>query len=159
MTGWRIGYIAAPPDIAAACDKLQGQFTSAASSIAQRAALEAISKDPDTPDLRNMQKAFRERRDLMLKLLADIPGMKLNHPDGAFYIFPDISSYFGKTDGKTTIGNANDLCMYFLNTVYVATVPGDAFGDPSCMRFSYATSKENLTEAVKRIKEALGRLK
>lgn len=159
MTGWRIGYIAAPKEIAQACDKLQGQFTSGASSIAQKAAQEAIGSDPDTEDLRNMKKAFRERRDLMLKLLAEIPGMKLNHPDGAFYIFPDISYYFGKSDGKTTINNANDLCMYLLNSVYVATVPGDAFGDPNCMRFSYATSKENLTEAVKRIKTALGNLK
>lgn len=159
MTGWRIGYIAAPKEIAKACDKLQGQFTSGASSIAQRAALTAIEGDPDTAELRTMKAAFRERRDLMLKLLADIPGMKLNHPDGAFYIFPDISFYFGKTDGTTTIGNANDLCMYLLNTVFVATVPGDAFGDPNCMRFSYATSKENLTEAVRRIKEALNKLK
>ena len=159
MTGWRIGYIAASKEIAQACDKLQGQFTSGASSIAQKAAQEAIGSDPDTEDLRNMKKAFRERRDLMLKMLAEVPGMKLNHPDGAFYIFPDISYYFGKSDGTTTITNANDLCMYLLNTVYVATVPGDAFGDPNCMRFSYATSKENLTEAVKRIKEALSQLK
>ena len=159
MTGWRIGYIAAPKEIAKACDKLQGQFTSGASSIAQRAALEAIAGDPDTPELRTMRAAFRERRDLMLKLLADIPGMKLNHPDGAFYIFPDISYYFGKSDGTIKINNANDLCMYLLNTVFVALVPGDAFGDPNCMRFSYATSKENLTEAVRRIKEALSKLK
>jgi aspartate aminotransferase len=106
-----------------------------------------------------MKAAFRERRDLMLKLLAEIPGLKLNHPDGAFYIFPDISYYFGKSDGTNKINNANDLCMYLLNTVFVALVPGDAFGDPNCMRFSYATSKENLTEAVKRIKEALSKLK
>ena len=159
MTGWRIGYIAAPKIIAQACDKLQGQFTSGASSIAQKAAQEAIGSDPDTAELRNMKKAFLERRDLMLQLLGEIPGMKLNHPDGAFYIFPDISSYFGKSDGTTKINNANDLCMYILNTVYVATVPGDAFGDPNCMRFSYATSKENLIEAVKRIKSALAKLK
>ncbi len=95
----------------------------------------------------------------MLQLLGEIPGMKLNHPDGAFYLFPDISWYFGKSDGIATINNSNDLCMYILNTVYVATVPGDAFGDPKCLRFSYATSKENLIEAVKRIKEALGKLK
>jgi len=158
MTGWRIGYIAAPPAIAKACDKIQGQFTSGTCSIAQRAALEAIGKDPHTPELLHMQQAFRERRDLLLELLGGIPGMKLNHPDGAFYIFPDISYYFGKSHGKTKIENANDLCMYLLNTVYVATVPGDAFGDPNCVRFSYATSKENLTEAVKRIKEALGKL-
>ena len=155
MTGWRIGYIAAPLEIAKACDKLQGQFTSGASSIAQRAALKAIATTPDTPELKTMQKAFRERRDLLLKLLGDIPGMKLNHPDGAFYIFPDISYYFGKSDGKTVIQNSNDLCMYFLNKAYVATVPGEAFGDPKCIRFSYATSTDNLVEAVKRLKLAL----
>jgi aspartate aminotransferase len=155
MTGWRIGYIAAPLEIAKACDKLQGQFTSGASSIAQRAALKAIATPPDTPELLTMKKAFRERRDLLLELLSEIPGMKLNHPDGAFYIFPDISHYFGTSDGTTMINNSNDLCMYFLNKAYVATVPGEAFGDPRCIRFSYATSKENLVEAVKRLKAAL----
>lgn len=159
MTGWRIGYIAAPLEIAKACDKLQGQFTSGASSIAQRAALKAIVTTPDTPELKAMQKAFRERRDLLLKLLGDIPGMKLNHPDGAFYVFPDISYYFGKSDGKTVIQNSNDLCMYFLNKAYVATVPGEAFGDPKCIRFSYATSTDNLVEAVKRLKLALDGLR
>jgi len=159
MTGWRIGFIAASLTIAKSCDKLQGQFTSGASSIAQRAALKAFITDPDaTPDMKTMQHAFRERRDLMLHLLSEIPGIKLNHPDGAFYIFPDISWYFGKSDGKTTIGNSNDLCMYLLNKVFVALVPGDAFGDPRCIRFSYATSKEKLTEAARRIKEALGQL-
>ncbi len=160
MTGWRIGFIAAPLAIAKACDKLQGQFTSGASSIAQRAALTAFITDPfSTPDLKIMQAAFRERRDLMLSLLAEIPGMKLNHPDGAFYIFPDISWYFGKSNGKTTINNANDFCMYLLNNVFVALVPGDAFGDPNCIRFSYATSNEKLIEAVRRIKAALAELK
>jgi aspartate aminotransferase len=159
MTGWRIGYIAAPTVIAKACDKLQGQFTSGTCSIAQRAALTAEITPPDTPEIKTMQKAFRERRDLMLNLLADIPGMKLNHPDGAFYIFPDISWYFGKSDGSNRIENANDLCNYLLNTVYVALVPGDAFGDPNCIRFSYATSNEKLIEAVRRIKEALTKLK
>jgi aspartate aminotransferase len=109
--------------------------------------------------MKTMQQAFRERRDLMLQLLAEIPGMKLNHPDGAFYIFPDISFYFGKSDGTWTISNNNDLCMYLINKVYVALVPGDAFGDPNCIRFSYATNKENLIEAVKRIKSALKELK
>jgi aspartate aminotransferase len=159
MTGWRIGYIAAPTVIAKACDKLQGQFTSGTCSIAQRAALTAEITPPDTPEIKTMQKAFRERRDLMLNLLADIPGMKLNHPDGAFYIFPDISWYFGKADGNNRIENANDLCNYLLNTMYVALVPGDAFGDPNCIRFSYATSNEKLIEAVRRIKEALTKLK
>ena len=159
MTGWRIGYVAAPKEIAKACDKIQGQFTSGASSIAQRAALKAIGSDPDTQELRTMKKAFLERRDLMLQLLGEVPGLKLNHPDGAFYIFPDISWYFGKSDGTTQINNANDLCMYLLNKVFVATVPGDAFGDPNCLRFSYATSKENLIEAVNRIKAALVELR
>jgi aspartate aminotransferase len=160
MTGWRIGFIAAPLAIAKACDKLQGQFTSGASSIAQRAALTAFITDPfSTPDMKIMQAAFRERRDLMMSLLAEIPGMKLNHPDGAFYIFPDISWYFGKSNGKTTINNANDFCMYLLNNVFVALVPGDAFGDPACIRFSYATSNEKLIEAVRRIKAALAELK
>jgi len=159
MTGWRIGYIAAPKAIAQACDKLQGQFTSAASSIAQRAALVAVSSDPDTAEMRKMKAAFLERRDLMMKMLSEIPGMKLNHPDGAFYIFPDISYYFGKSDGTTTIQNSNDLCMYLINKVFVALVPGDAFGEPNCIRFSYATSKEKLTEAVRRIKGALEELK
>jgi len=159
MTGWRIGYIAAPLEIAKACDKLQGQFTSAASSIAQRAALKAVISDPDTPELRTMKAAFRERRDLLLKLLGEINGFKLNHPDGAFYVFPDISYYFGKSDEETTINNANDFCMYILNKAFVATVPGDAFGDPNCMRFSYATSKEKLIEAVQRITTLLAGLK
>ncbi|MFZ4521303.1 MAG: pyridoxal phosphate-dependent aminotransferase [Bacteroidales bacterium] len=160
MTGWRIGFIAAPIAIAKACDKLQGQFTSGASSIAQRAALTAFITEPSsTPDMKIMQAAFRERRDLMLKLLAEIPGMKLNHPDGAFYIFPDISWYFGKSDGTTMISNANDFCMYLLNNVFVALVPGDAFGDPNCIRFSYATSTDKLTEAARRIKAALEKLK
>ena len=159
MTGWRVGYIAAPLEIAKACDKLQGQFTSACSSIAQRAALEAMITDPDTSEMQTMKAAFRERRDLMLQMLGEIPGFRLNHPDGAFYIFPDISYYFGKSDGETIIRDANDFCMYILNKVFVATVPGDAFGDSNCMRFSYAASKEKLVEAVKRIKSLLANLK
>jgi len=159
MTGWRIGYIAAPKEIAKACDKLQGQFTSGACSVAQRAALEAMITDPDTKELRAMKAAFHERRGLMLQLLGEIPGFRLNHPEGAFYVFPDISWYFGKSDGETTIRNANDFCMYILNKVFVATVPGDAFGDSNCMRFSYATSKEKLVEAVERIKSLLVKLK
>jgi len=159
MTGWRIGYIAAPVEIAKACDKLQGQFTSGTCSIAQRAALMAEITPPETVEIREMQKAFRERRDLMLKMLAEIPGLILNHPDGAFYIFPDISYYFGKSDGTITVNNANDLCMYLINKVFVALVPGDAFGDPNCIRFSYATSKEKLIEAVGRLKKALSELK
>jgi len=159
MTGWRVGYIAAPLEIAKACDKLQGQFTSACSSIAQRAALEAMITDPNTSEMQTMKAAFRERRDLMLQMLGEIPGFRLNHPDGAFYIFPDISYYFGKSDGETIIRDANDFCMYILNKVFVATVPGDAFGDSNCMRFSYSASKEKLVEAVKRIKSLLANLK
>ena len=159
MTGWRIGYIAAPLEIAKACDKLQGQFTSGACSIAQKAALMAEITPPDTKEILEMKKAFRERRDLMLQMLGEIPGMIVNHPDGAFYIFPDISYYFGKSSGTVKINDATDLCDYILNTVFVALVPGNAFGDPNCIRFSYATSKENLIEAVRRIKEALSKLK
>lgn len=160
MTGWRLGYIGAPKIIAKACDKLQGQFTSATCSISQRAAIAAMNTDPtQSPDLKIMRKAFHERRDLMLGLLNEIPGIKTNVPDGAFYIFPDISAYFGKTNGKITINNANDLCNYLLETVYVALVPGDAFGDPRCIRFSYATSNDKLIEAAKRIKKALAELK
>ncbi len=160
MTGWRLGYIGAPKIIAKACDKLQGQFTSATCSISQRAAIAAMNTDPtQSPDLKMMRKAFHERRDLMLGLLNEIPGIKTNVPDGAFYIFPDISAYFGKTNGKITINNATDLCNYLLETVYVALVPGDAFGDPRCIRFSYATSNDKLIEAAKRIKKALAKLK
>jgi aspartate aminotransferase len=159
MTGWRVGYIAASVEIAKACDKLQGQFTSGTCSIAQRAALVAEITPPDTKEMIEMQKAFRERRDLMLQMLAEIPGLKVNHPDGAFYIFPDISYYFGKSSDSVRIKDSTDLCDYILNTVFVALVPGDAFGDPNCIRFSYATSKEKLIEAVKRIKEALSKLK
>jgi aspartate aminotransferase len=159
MTGWRLGYLAAHKDIAMACDKLQGQFTSGTCTITQRAAITALLTDPGTPDMQMMLNAFRERRDRMLELLSEIPGMILNHPDGAFYIFPDISWYFGKSDGAVRVENANDLSMYLLNKVYVALVPGDAFGDPNCIRFSYATSMEKLEEAVRRIKGALGELR
>jgi len=158
MTGWRLGYLAAPKEIAQACDKIQGQFTSGTCTISQRAAQRAVSSSPDTPELRMMITAFRERRDLLLDMLAKIPGMKLNHPDGAFYIFPDISAYFGKSDGTTTIRNADQFCMYILNKVFVSLVPGDAFGDPNCVRFSYATSKDKLIEAVERIRTALADL-
>ncbi len=156
MTGWRLGYLAAHKEIAAAANKLQGQFTSATSSIAQKAAEEAMHTKPEATW--HMLEKFKERRDLMLKLLEDIPGFKTNVPRGAFYLFPDVSSYFGKTDGKTTISNANDLCMYILNKVYVALVPGEAFGSPDCLRISYATSNDLLIEAVERIKTALNQL-
>ena len=160
MTGWRIGYIAAPKFIAKACDTLQGQYTSGASSISQLAALKAIDTNPsDSEDLKKMLNAFNERRNLILKLLKEIPGIKANIPDGAFYVFPDISDYFGKSDGEKTINNSKDFCMYILEKVYVALVPGGAFGNPDCVRISYATSKEQIIEAISRIKKALAELK
>ncbi|HOV11417.1 MAG TPA: pyridoxal phosphate-dependent aminotransferase [Bacteroidales bacterium] len=160
MTGWRIGYIAAPLPIAKACNKLQGQVTSGACSIAQKASFTAIDTDPKlTPEFKTMLDAFRERRDLLLGLLKEIPGIITNTPDGAFYVFMDVKYYFGKTDGTTIIKGSDDLSMYLLNTAHVALVPGTAFGDPNCLRFSYATSKEKITEAVKRIKETLAKFK
>lgn len=157
MTGWRIGYLAARKEIAQACTKFQGQVTSGTCSIAQKAALEAMKTDPATS--RPMLEKFLERRDLMIDMLKDIPGLQTNEPQGAFYLFPNIRSYFGKSDGTNTISNADDLSMYLLNKVYVAVVPGDAFGDPDCIRLSYATSNELLIEAVERIKSALAALK
>jgi aspartate aminotransferase len=156
MTGWRIGYIAAPKWIAAACDKMQGQFTSGTSSISQKAAEAAINMD-NTPTL-DMQKAFRRRRDLVIGLMKKIPGWKVNEPEGAFYVFPDISYYFGKTDGTTTIRTATDFCMFLLYTAHVSLVTGEAFGSESCLRFSYAASEEKLSEALRRIAEACGKL-
>ncbi|RZJ72600.1 MAG: pyridoxal phosphate-dependent aminotransferase [Flavobacterium sp.] len=153
MTGWRIGYIGAPEFIAKACTKMQGQITSGANSIAQRATIAAVNADPSV--LNDMVEAFRSRRDLVVGLLQDIPGVKINVPEGAFYVFPDVSSFFGKTLRGTKINNADDLSMYLLAEANVATVTGDAFGNPDCIRFSYATSEDLLTEALKRIKEAL----
>lgn len=159
MTGWRIGYIAAALPIAKACDKIQGQITSATCSIAQRATICAMEIEPTTdPDILNMRNVFRERRDMMYRLLKEIPGMKVNLPQGAFYFFPEIKSYFGKSFGKYTIANSSDLCTYLLYEGHVALVPGDAFGDPDCVRFSYATSNELLIEAARRIKAALANL-
>ncbi len=156
MTGWRIGYIGAPKWIADACTKMQGQFTSGTSSISQKAAQAALEADPSCTF--EMRKAFEKRRELVLNLMSDIPGLKLNNPKGAFYVFPDVSSYFGKIDGKTTINNASDLAMFLLNEGLVALVSGDAFGDPNCIRFSYATSEDILIEAIKRIKKTLALL-
>ena len=160
MTGWRIGYIAAPKPIAKACNKLQGQVTSGACSIAQKASFAAIDMDPKlTPDFKVMLDAFHERRDLLLGLLKEVPGVITNKPDGAFYVFMDVKHYFGKKDGEITINGSEDLSMYLLNKAYVAMVSGTAFGDPNCLRFSYATSKDVIIEAVKRLKEALSHLK
>jgi aspartate aminotransferase len=153
MTGWRIGYIGAPEFIAKACTKMQGQVTSGANSIAQRATITAVEADPSV--LHEMVAAFKSRRDLVVGLTRAIPGMKINVPEGAFYVFPDVSSYFGKTLRGTLISNADDLAMYLLAEANVATVTGDAFGNPNCIRISYATSETLLTEAFRRIKEAL----
>ncbi|MBF6607774.1 MAG: pyridoxal phosphate-dependent aminotransferase [Flavobacterium sp.] len=153
MTGWRIGYIGAPEFIAKACTKMQGQVTSGANSIAQRATIAAVEADPSV--LNHMVEAFHKRRDLVVSLIEDIPGLKLNVPEGAFYVFPDVSHYFGKTLRGTKIENADDLAMYFLSEANVATVTGSAFGNPECIRISYATSEDHLTEALRRIKEVL----
>jgi aspartate aminotransferase len=157
MTGWRLGYIAANTEVAKACEKLQGQFTSGANTIAQKAAVVAL-----TTDLRpsiEMVKEFTRRRKKVLELVRDIPGIKCTEPEGAFYIFPDVSYYFGKSDGQNAVNNSNDFCMYLLNTAHVSSVMGDAFGDPKCVRFSFANSMEKIEEGFKRIKEALGKLK
>lgn len=157
MTGWRIGYMAAHKEIAKACDKLQGQITSAPSSIAQKAAVRALQCNKE--DMKHMLETFRKRRDLVLNMLRDIPDIKTNVPQGAFYIFFDVSKYYGKTDGVITVNNGAELCDYIMNKVYVAMVPGSAFGDENCIRFSYATSDNVLIEAVKRIQSALAALK
>jgi aspartate aminotransferase len=153
MTGWRIGYIGAPEFIAKACTKMQGQVTSGANSIAQQATIAAVDADPKV--LNYMVEAFHKRRDLVVGLIKAIPGLKINVPEGAFYVFPDVSSFFGKTLRGTLIKDATDFSMYLLAEANVATVTGDAFGNPNCIRFSYATSEEQLTEALRRIKEVL----
>lgn len=153
MTGWRLGYIAAHRDIAAACDKVQGQFTSATCSITQKAAIAAMNADPKVLD--EMIGAFKSRRKLVLDALAEIPGLVSNKPGGAFYVFPNVSSFFGKSYNGRKISNSDELCMYLLEEGLVALVGGDAFGDPNCMRISYAASEKTLTEAMKRIKNAL----
>jgi aspartate aminotransferase len=157
MTGWRLGYIAAPVEIARATEKLQGQFTSATNSITQKAAVTALTKDLK-PSF-EMVEEFTRRREKTMELVNQIPGIITFKPEGAFYIFPDISSYFGKADGDNIIKNANDLCMYLLNTAHVSSVMGDAFGEPHCIRFSFANSMPNIEKAWARIKDALIRLK
>ena len=153
MTGWRLGYIAAHKDIAAACDKVQGQFTSATCSITQKATIAAMHADPKILD--EMIGAFKSRRKLVLDALSEIPGLVSNKPGGAFYVFPNVSSFFGKSYNGRKISNSDELCMYLLEEGLVALVGGDAFGDPNCMRISYAASEKTLTEAMKRIKNAL----
>lgn len=157
MTGWRIGFIAADKWIADGVEKLQGQVTSGTNSIAQKAAVAAFTGPLDAS--KAMTEAYRRRRDLVVKLLREIPGFKVNVPDGAFYAFPDVSAYFGKSDGTTQINDSDDFAMWLLNTVYVSTVAGSGFGAPNCIRISTAASDEALTEAVTRIKEAVARLK
>ena len=156
MTGWRVGYIAAPKWIAKACSKMQGQVTSANCSIAQRAALTALTEDLGPTHA--MTDEYKRRRDLLMGLLDEIPGFKTKLPQGAFYFFPDVSDYFGKSNGTYSIANSDDFCMYLLDVAHVALVTGAAFGAPNCVRISYAASEENLKEAVKRIKEALSKL-
>ncbi|MEO7922411.1 MAG: pyridoxal phosphate-dependent aminotransferase [Chitinophagaceae bacterium] len=157
MTGWRLGYIAANTEIAKACEKVQGQFTSGANSITQKAAVTALTTD--LRPSREMVIEFARRRKRVLELLKDIPGIHCSEPDGAFYIFPDMSYYFGKKDGDEVISNAGELCMYLLNKAHVSSVMGDAFGDSKCIRFSFANSMEKIEEGWRRIKEALQKLR
>lgn len=157
MTGWRIGYIGAPLWIAKAVTKLQGQFTSGACSIAQKAAEAALNAGSEV--CQDMTKVFKTRRDLVLEHVKSVPGFKTNIPLGAFYVFPEVSSLFGKTNGEYVINTSSDLAMYLLEEAHVATVGGDAFGSPECLRFSYATSEDKLIEAISRIKAALAELK
>ncbi len=156
MTGWRIGYIAAPEWIVKGCNKLQGQYTSGPCSVSQKAAEFAYISSQECVE--EMRKAFERRRDLIVKLAKEIPGLEVNIPEGAFYLFPKCSSFYGKSDGEKTINNSTDLALYLLEKGHVATVGGDAFGDPECFRMSYATSDENITEAMRRIKEVLEQL-
>ena len=156
MTGWRIGYIAAPEWIVKGCNKLQGQYTSGPCSVSQKAAVEAYMASQDCVE--EMRKAFERRRDLIVSLAKDIPGLEVNVPQGAFYLFPKCSSFFGKTDGTHVINNSTDFALYLLEVGHVATVAGDAFGDPECFRMSYATSDDNIREAMSRIKSAVARL-
>ena len=157
MTGWRIGYIAAPEWIVKGCNKLQGQYTSGPCSVSQMAALAAYETDQRCVE--EMRQAFERRRNLIVKLAKEIDGLEVNEPHGAFYLFPKCSNFFGKTDGNTTVNTSTDLALYLLEKAHVATVGGDAFGDPQCFRMSYATSDENIVEAMSRIKKALGELK
>jgi len=157
MTGWRIGYIAAPEWIVKGCNKLQGQYTSGPCSVSQKAAEFAYVGDQQCVE--DMRQAFERRRNLIVKLAKEIPGLEVNVPEGAFYLFPKCSSFFGKSDGKTTINNSTDFAMYLLEKGHVATVGGDAFGDAECFRMSYATSDENIIEAMRRMKQVLADLK
>jgi aspartate aminotransferase len=157
MTGYRLGYIAANVDVAKGCEKLQGQFTSGTNAVTQRATIDALIGD-QTPT-QEMTKEFERRKKRVMQLVSEVPGWKLAEPDGAFYVFPQVSAYFGKSDGTNTIKDADDLCMYLLNVAHVSTVTGRAFGTPDCIRLSFANSLPKIEEAYKRIKEALAKLK
>lgn len=157
MTGWRIGFIAAPEWVVKGCNKLQGQYTSGPCSVSQKAAEAAYTGSQECVE--TMRQAFERRRDLIVRLAREIPGLEVNNPQGAFYLFPKCSSFFGKRDGDRVINNSTDLAMYLLEVGHVATVGGDAFGSPECFRMSYATSEANITEAMRRIADTLARLK
>ena len=157
MTGWRLGYLAASLEIAKACDKIQGQFTSGANAVTQRAAVAALNGDMQPTY--NMLAEFTKRRSRVMVLLKDLPFIECSEPDGAFYVFPMVSHYFGKKDGEDTIANADDLCMYLLNKAHVSTVTGKAFGEPNCIRISFANSMENIEKGFAKIKSALAKLK
>jgi len=157
MTGWRVGYIGAPKWVVDGAVKVQGQITSANCSISQRGALAAIAGDIEPTN--KMVEEYRKRRDIVYNLLKEIPGVKANYPTGAFYFFPDVSAYYGKSDGNKTIASGDDFCMYMLETAHVSLVPGGAFGDEKCVRLSYAASEKDLVEAMRRMKEALAKLK
>jgi len=157
MTGWRIGYMGAPLWLIKACDKLQGQTTTGATTISQKAATAALTGDQSC--VGDMNNAFKRRKDLVVKLVREIPHLKVYDPDGAFYVFPQVNAYFGKSINGKKINNSNDLCLYLLEEAHIATVPGDAFGDDNCIRISFATSDEKLVEAMKRMKNALITLK
>lgn len=157
MTGWRLGWVAAPAWIVKGINKLQGQYTSGTCDVSQKAAVAAYVASQDCVE--QMRVAFERRRDLIVKLAKDIPGLEVNVPQGAFYLFPKCSSFFGKSDGETVINNSTDFAMYILEKAHVATVGGDAFGEPDCFRMSYATSDDNIREAMRRIKEVLALLK
>ena len=156
MTGWRLGYIAAHPAIAKACEKIQGQTTSGANAVTQRAAIAALTGDSKPSAM--MVEEFTKRRKRVMELLNEIPGIACSEPEGAFYVFPDVKRYFGKSDGEETIANADDLCMYLLNKAHVSTVTGKAFGEPDCIRISFANSMANIEKGFGRIKEALAKL-
>ena len=157
MTGWRLGYIGAPKWITDACNKIQGQYTSGANSFSQKAAVTALNSPLD--ETWKMRDQFKVRRDMVVALMSEIPGFKVPNPQGAFYVFPDVSAYFGKADGDIIIKNADDFCDYIMTSVYVGLVSGSAFGDPDCFRLSYAASETQLREAIRRIKEACLKLK